>query len=218
MNEIKKDKLIKEIYVDEKTRFPVLEFHKLPFAVFWLPITRIQLEHFLSDVNDMRYDANWYSKLIMNNNPRVSPSNVNKNNINGVFATNILLVEARRIANWFGHFKGKSFDLPTREQWETLFNVCKNVPVLPLENISEEIDPRAELLLHRLNEKTPQKSLADQMLLKSSLSEYVYQDESRQSCQITGGIKDNFTSLRESLENVGDRRTNLTFRLILKYS
>lgn len=218
MNELKERNPIDKIYVDEKTRFPMIVFHELPFAVSWLPMTRVQLEFFLSDVNDIRFDANWYIDIILKNNPRVSPNHVKQDNLSGVFATNLLLKEARRVASWYGHFGGMPYDLPTKEQWEALYAVCEKSRPLSSDHIPKDIDPRAKSLLRRLNKQVSIQTLADQMLLNSTLSEYIYREESRQSCQITGRKKGEFTLLRGSLDREGDRRSNLTFRLICQLS
>jgi hypothetical protein len=202
---------------DNKTKFPLLSIPNVPFGVMWLPLTRIQLEFFLSDVNDVRYDSNWYQNVISKDNPRTSPNRVNNNNLRGVVTTNILLKEIQRIADWFGHHETQIYDLPTGKQWETIVGMCSELPAISLENIPADTDPRARILLQRLQEINQPNNLADQMLLGRYISEYVYRDDTRQTCQIVGrtvGGQIDFTSLRSPHDWEGDRQTRLSFRLI----
>lgn len=200
------------ISIDNRTRFPLLKITGLDFAICWLPITRVQLELFLSDVYDARYDANWYINQVLKDNPRVSPNNVTPKNVNGILATNILLTEARRIADWFSE-KGQLYDLPTAQQWTEIYNVCNKVEIQT--QLPEKIDHRAYVMITRLQKLSDAQTLADQMLINSNISEYVYSDEARQTCQITDGRRQgNITALTKSFQQEGSRRTNLTFRLI----
>lgn len=204
-----------KILTEGSTNFPIISLPDVPFDMMWLPFTRIQLEFFLSDVNDVRFDASWYANIVSKGNPRTSPNQINSNNVNGILATNILLREARQIADWFSRHDGYAYEIPTAEEWEMMVNACKEQSIIPLDDIPSDIDPRARVLLHRLNEINTSSNLAEQMMLGwERISEYVYQDNLRQTCQITGGSQGNFTQLIKSLDQVGDRQTYLTFRLI----
>jgi hypothetical protein len=39
----------------DRTGFPILEMPALPFGVLWLPVTKIQFEHFLVDTGCVGY-------------------------------------------------------------------------------------------------------------------------------------------------------------------
>lgn len=206
------------ISLDEKTRFPLITFDAISLTTFLLPITNVQLELFLSEVVDLRFDANWYQTKILNDkdNPRISINNVTQENISHHFATNILLGEARRIANWFGHFKGQIYDLPTKKEWNAIYaESSKQKLLLPDSQFPEDMDVRAKTILKGLfNAQKPQ-YLSDQMLLSTSrIVEYVYQDDTRHTCVLTGRTPETFTPLRHPQQEIGDRKANLTFRLI----
>lgn len=42
--------------VDPRTRFPLVEVPGQNFALFWLPLTRVQAEYFLSDTITSQFD------------------------------------------------------------------------------------------------------------------------------------------------------------------
>lgn len=202
------------VRADPKTRFPLLSIPGVPFETMWLPFTRIQLELFLSEINDIRYDAAWYAQKISKNNPRTSPNRLDAFNLNGAFATNVLLHEARRIADWFGQQKGYVFDLPTTENWTQLCSVTASTPAFSVNEIPAETDPRARIIVQRLNDIGSPTNLAEQMMLGAEISEYVYQGDARQFCQIANGCNNDFIQLRPEHTQLGDRQPNLSFRLI----
>ncbi|MCO5187075.1 MAG: hypothetical protein M9928_11040 [Anaerolineae bacterium] len=203
-----------EIWVDSNTNFPLLKIDGLDFDVMWLPFTRVQLEHFLCDVNDMRFDAHWYTNVVAKDNPRVSPHNISAKNIASALATNLLLWEARRIRDWFGHEGGFILDLPTTSEWRELNQITTKIPAQPLDNLPSEVDPRAQVIIQRLQDSLSPSKLADQMLLNANIHEYVYLNNARQSCCYTARNKNDFIKFRAEVDQSGERKTNLTFRLV----
>jgi hypothetical protein len=205
------------IVCDSKTKFPILSIPNIPFDVMWLPLTRIQLEFFLSDVNDVRYDAAWYEQVISKDNPRISPSQLNSSNFKGALATNILLKEVARIADWYGYHEKQIYDLPTAKQWEMIASLSTEQAAISLEDIPDDADPRVRTILKRINEIGKPDNLAHQMLLGWNISEYVYRDDARQVCQVAAATlagKVVFTSLRSPHDLEGNRQADLSFRLI----
>lgn len=207
-----------KIILDEKTRFPLISFDEIPLTVFLLPITNIQLELFLSEVIDLRFDANWYQTKVLNDkdNPRISINNVTQENVSHHLATNILVGEARRIANWFGHFEGQIYDLPTKKEWRVIYKAANKQKPLSLDSqFPDDIDARAKTLLKGLYNAQKPQYLSDQMLLSTNrIVEYVYQDDTRHICEITGQNPENFTPLRQPQQEIGYRKANLTFRFV----
>src|SRR5437660_843621 len=96
----------------DRTGFPILEMPALPFGVLWLPVTKIQFEHFLVDTG--AFDNAWYQDKLNNWNPRISAGNLGVTNYWQAFMTGILPSEAIRYAEWVG----QGADLPTAKEWK----------------------------------------------------------------------------------------------------
>jgi hypothetical protein len=94
--------------------------------IHWLPVTKIQLEHFLCDVGDSAFDADWYDRLLTLN-PRLSPREINERNYWRAFATGLQPTEAERFARWCGD----EYALPTTIQWFDTYRFLRDLVVPP---------------------------------------------------------------------------------------
>jgi hypothetical protein len=165
----------------DRTGFPLVETPDLPFAFLWLPITKIQFEHFLVDTE--AFDNNWYQDKLRYNG-RVSPYNLSVSNYWQAFMTGILPVEALRYAAWYGG----NFDLPTAREWKDTFDYFARweaepdfiAAILQTANLSE----RARALIANLEVVTQQESrqlaggkrlLCDQMAMRLGVAEIAYE-------------------------------------------
>ena len=216
----------------DRTGFPILEMSALPFGVLWLPVTKIQFEHFLVDTG--AFDNSWYQDKLQNYNPRISAGNLGVTNYWQAFMTGILPFEAQRYAEW----AGRGSDLPTAQEWKSALTTLANLPadrafheaVLRLPGLNE----RARLLIQRmdqvLQEERSQLSdgsfLCDQMAMRLGILELMYEDSLRRSfcCwgqpnrRFVGGISN---PLRDAAPNRftdrnGIRMKTVGFRLILR--
>jgi hypothetical protein len=172
-----------EVTVD-KANFPIVRVPALGFDIYWLPITKIQFEHFMCDTG--LYDNNWYQDKLRQYNDRVSPGSINLGNYWGVFMTGILPAEALRFASWCG----RGFDLPTAQEWKKTIQYFANISAgeefIDAVTSALGISERAKLLVERLEHVTSSDSqqlggggrlLCDQMLLRLGIMEYIYEDE-----------------------------------------
>lgn len=213
--------------------FPLLDLPEVGFAIHWFPVTKIQVEYFLSVVNDTRYDENWYTSLL-NFLPRISPGSIRPSNYWQSFITGILPAEAQRFSQWCG----RGFDLPTASEWIHAYHYLHQFPASP-DNIAavfehspaaNGIQERTERLInaverasanedHHLGEA---RTLADQMLMRLGVMEYVYEDEQRDTFGGLGishpGLLPTFREA-ESLQSLTNRHEGLRlkqygFRLI----
>lgn len=219
-------------YVDPRTHFPLVEVPGQDFALFWLPMTKVQIEYFLSDAVDSQFDRAWYHERLRSN-PRITPEQLTAQNLLQAFLTHISFYEASVFSRWYG----KGFDLPTSEEWHRALRTFDQVAADPdfVEQILAlpAIHPRARLLVQSCENALPgyqrlrdasERRLSHQLLLRSGMLEYVYQDTAHNRCGACGSSlqsgrygnagQDLFLPLRNA--DIGDRMPNLGLRPILR--
>lgn len=221
-------------FVDPKTRFPLLEVPGQNFALFWLPVTKIQIEYFLSDTLDSQFDRTWYHARLRVN-PRIMPEQLNAQNLLQAFLTHISFYEARVFSHWYG----KHFDLPTEEEWHQAQWAFEQIAAHAeyVQQILQlpALHPRARLLIQACENALPgyqrlrdpsERKLSHQLLLRAGILEYVYQDTLYDRCGACGSSlqagrnstsgQNTFQPLRNA--DIGDRMLNLGLRPILRSS
>lgn len=95
--------------------FPMVELKKRNLFIHLLPVTRIQFERFIS-ISGKGYGDSWY-EAVESLNSRVSPAKIDSENYEGAFIGGITPSEAMD----FIHSLGKSYDLPTVEEWQDAY-------------------------------------------------------------------------------------------------
>jgi hypothetical protein len=103
------------VVVDNKSHFPLLEIKDIGSLTLW-PITKIQFEEYISQVN--RYGDTWYDE-ILNCNPRVSYQQVSKKNYERLFITGLNIEEVLSFSKWFG----EDFRIPSVEEWREIYRL-----------------------------------------------------------------------------------------------
>jgi hypothetical protein len=219
-------------HVDPRTHFPLVEVPGQDFALFWMPVTKVQIEYFLSETIDSQFDRAWYHERLRNN-PRIMPEKLIAQNLLQAFLTHITFYEASVFSQWYG----KGFDLPTSEEWYRTLRAFDQIAAHPafVEQILDlpNIHPRARLLVQSCENALPgyqrlrdtsERKLSHQLMLRSGMLEYVYQDTAYNRCGACGlslqsgrygnSGQDTFLHLRH--EDVGDRMPNLGLRPILR--
>jgi hypothetical protein len=216
----------------DKTGFPIINVPTLPFGILWLPVTKIQFEHFLVDTG--AFDNDWYRDKLQSYNPRVSAGNLSVANYWQAFITGILPSEALRYAEW----AGLGYDLPTAQEWKRALTTLAGwqadaaflEAVLALPNLNERARNLIKKLEYVLLEERAQLSdgrfLCDQMAMRLGVLELLYEDAQRLSfcCwgqpnrRFSGGINN---PLRDTAPNRfnnrnGIRMKTVGFRLILR--
>jgi len=170
------------IIADDRTCFPLVVIPGLPFHVGWLPLTWIQLEYFLSETSDRRFDSAWYQDVVSRTN-RVSSSVVGSSNFPNLFVRGLKLQEAQLIGRWWSEDR---FFLPTVGQWMHVQQEVLAHPAIfnPFEGqIAQELHPRALRVAKIIEEVTSEaqpesaRTLGDQMLLRNGLRELVTSEE-----------------------------------------
>lgn len=167
-----------EIMGDERTGFPLVKVTtpELAFQVGWLPLTWVQLEYFLAETFDRRFDAAWYQNMLSRSG-RISASSLTRfADFPSLFVRGLTLQEAQIIGRWWG---GDRFIVPTVKQWQDIQQAVLGQPLINLEtfNIEPSLSARAIRTSIVLEKLAPisgtQRSLADQMLLRGGLREMV---------------------------------------------
>ncbi len=162
--------------------FPMVWFSAVGGYVHWLPLTKIQVEYFLSVTNEASFDETWYNRLI-SLNPRISPGQARASNYGQLFATGILPREGYRVAMWCG----RSYDLMTAQEWLEVFQEASSqTPLADTRALiaSDQTSERAKTLIEAVERATNgqnnnKRTLAQQMLLQGGTMEYVYETSDR---------------------------------------
>lgn len=187
--------------LDERTHFPMIWVDAIDAYLQWLPVTKVQFEYFLCEVNDSQFDEGWYDE-ILSLNSRISPGAIRPSNYWRALMTGILPSEAQRFARWCG----PDYALPTLEEWMVAYRALQQKPLVDIQAILSltKLNPRARVLVQRLD-SAPQQALtqlrynrtpAEQMLLRLGVLEWV---ECRSQAKAWGGIGETNTSFHSAL-------------------
>jgi hypothetical protein len=219
--------------VDPHTRFPLVDVPGQGFALFWLPLTKVQIEYFLSDNTDRQFDRAWYRERLRAQ-PRVIPEKLSAHNLVQAFITSITFDEARVFSRWYG----QGYDLPTTEEWYQALHIFEKVAADPafIEQIMAlpELHPRARLLIQACEKALPayqrirdfsEYRLSHQMMMSPGILEYVYQDGNHSLCAACGFSPHVISSappgqgVARSLlsPKLGDRMASLGVRPLLRW-
>jgi hypothetical protein len=183
----------------DRAGFPSIFVESIGAFMHWLPVTKIQMEYFMSSTSEALYNDSWY-RDVLGYNPRVSPSNINGSNYWEAFITGILPRDARNYARW----ARESYNLPTAQEWFDAYQYLLDIPASP-EHIEQILDTprlnaRVKTLLQNVEESAQQaefqldgrRSLADQMLMRLGVMEFVYRDAQRNTFGGYGQTHSNF--------------------------
>jgi hypothetical protein len=124
------------LHVD-RTGFPMLWMPRIAAFVHALPVTKVQLELFLSDARDAHLDKDWYFGL-HEANQRVTARDVNSTNYWRAFATGLTPNQAERYATWCG----PDYRLPTEQEWFTAFGELQTFEPALLYELRESLELR----------------------------------------------------------------------------
>lgn len=164
----------------DPTGFPMVWFDEIDAYVHWLPVTKIQFEHFLCAAPDAYFDGRWYEE-ILRLNPRATPRALCAESYWRALLTGVLPSEAQRFASWCG----EGYRMPTDGEWTRLYQTVHTVSsvALPLigdrngdnriQTLLERVDAALDAALRRLGKA---RGLADQMLLRHGAMEWVRLD------------------------------------------
>lgn len=163
-------------FVLDRAGWPMLWVDAIQAYVHWLPITKLQAEYFLCSTGDSQFDERWYEDVLYLN-PRITGDQVHDDNYWKAFLTGILPHEARCIAQWCD----PQCRIPTLEEWLNIYQALKRLPAQAHAlDMMGPLRPRAQMLLERLDSVSrevagsrSQRTLADQMLMRMGVIEWV---------------------------------------------
>jgi hypothetical protein len=162
----------------DPTGFPMIWVDSIGAWLHWLPVTKIQFEHFLCDAADRAFGISWYEE-ILRLNPRVTPSKISQANYWHALLTGIQPSEAQRFAFWCGD----GYRLPTSEEWTEAYAALAAMPVVDTSDLGDG-DGRSSRITELLTnlevssevaaeQMGYSRGLADQMLMRLGVLEWV---------------------------------------------
>ncbi|MEM7128918.1 MAG: hypothetical protein AAF702_21475 [Chloroflexota bacterium] len=190
-----------EIILD-RAGFPMILIEPLSSYIHWLPITKIQIEYFLCSTNETAFDDLWYQN-VLGLNGRVSPGKIGQDNYWQAIATGIIPRDMKRFAAWCNQ-SSSSFDIPTAEEWFTTYEYVRAIgdDKVNIDQIlkQSQLTQRAKMLIENIEFSTSKatfeldgtRTMADQMLMRLGVMEYVYLDEQRNTYGGYGQTNSNF--------------------------
>lgn len=190
-----------EITLD-RAGFPMIFIEPLSSYIHWLPITKIQIECFLCSTNETTFDDSWY-RNVLGFNDRVSPGKIGQNNYWQAIATGIQPRDLKRFAVWCSQ-STSSFDILTADEWFTVYEYTRLVQEdkAHIDQIvkQDQLTQRAKMLIENIEFSTSQatfeldgpRTMAEQMLMRLGVMEYVYLTEQRNTYGGYGQTNSNF--------------------------
>ena len=215
----------------DRAGFPMVFVPDISAYIHWLPVTKIQLEYFLTSTSETMYGESWY-RNILSFNPRVSPGNVNSGNYWHSLVSGILPADAKRFALWCG----ENYDLPTKDEWFSAYKYFhgETADTRYTQTVLDtpRMKPRTRTLIRNIEYSTGTlsfqledgRTVADQMLMRLGVMEFVYLNEQRNTYGGFGQTNSNFfgslqtpsSGFPERLNNERDgaQMSHYGFRLI----
>ena len=195
----------------DRTGFPMVWVDAINAYVHWIPVTKLQFEYFLCAAPHSHFDASWYDEVLFLN-PRVAPNEIRASNYWNAFLTGIMPSEVQRFARWCGD----EYAMPTLKDWFTAYKALKALPAEPRSVIDSigNLRERAQVVLARLDsastialkESGYERTLADQMLMRMGVMEWV---ECPSQHSRWGGMGQTFPSFHGSLFTPDHGRPNI---------
>jgi len=156
-------------FITDRSGFPMIWIENLNAYLHYFPVTKVQVERFLCQTDDSRYDGEWYDELLRLNT-RTSTVSIKEKTLFGVWATGLLPAEAEDFCEW----SGNGMRLPTHEEWRTAYQSLKKLPVQKVDwqKVQSGIQSRTLHLLNQLPLGEPA-NMAEQMYLRNGVFEWV---------------------------------------------
>jgi hypothetical protein len=171
--------------VDSPTGFPLVTFPCLPVQIGLLPLTWVQLEYFLTETSDRRFDAAWYQRRVQEVQ-RATTSALRPGQTDALFVRGLTIAEIQGIGRWWG---GERFFVPTAQEWQQVADAT--MQSAPLDWRAVSVQSRASLVLEKLETlaataSADARTLADQMIMRGGMRELVmYSSDSAAAAAIT---------------------------------
>ena len=186
--------------ITDRAGFPLLWVEETDTYLHWLPVSKVQFEYFLCAATDSRLDDKWYEQ-ILGLNPRITPAGIRVRNYWKSFLTGVLPDEARRFSRWCG----EEYEIPSLEDWFATYKVLRGKEPLDIRWKEElpNLKPRALRIIENVEKASislaksarRSRSLADQMLMRYGVMEWVELQGGRQSWGGMGELVNDFAGL-----------------------
>lgn len=159
----------------DKTGFPMIWLDEIDAYIHWLPVSKVQFEHFLCDSPGVPFDEEWYDQVLQLNE-RITPKRARKNNYWQLFLSGIKPNEVEWVVEWFGD----EYEIPSLDEWNQAYRSLKAMPSVDHLFQNTKLNERARTILTKIDEITKaiyrrrqRRTIADQMLMRLGVMEWV---------------------------------------------
>lgn len=190
---------------------PLIWVSALNGYLHYLPVLRPQFEYFLCDQPSTTFDQTRYEAMLdihlprkpdgtaePRKKPRTRPAMVKDSDYYEALLTGIHPSEAEAYLAWHNLQGAGEYDLPSDKQWKDAFAELNKKPRLNVKAAFSDLElkPRFRALIERLDglaaqlvarQERREPTLAEQMLLRNGLMEWVRYNDSKRLCPDYGG-------------------------------
>jgi hypothetical protein len=203
----------------DRTGYPMIRVDPLDCFVHLFPVTRVQFEKFIASGFGAGFDDEWYGARLLSN-PRVSYSDISREDYEGLFATSVTIAEVEMFANWL-RCGLETFSLLSSEEWELGYQwLLTKKPTAPPPEVTES---GALSTWQFIQTHLSPQSLGDCALMSNGVMEWVAFKSSPQEKRYCGLGRPRahfspqpFRNIFEPSIPLIDRPRNFGFRLRMK--
>jgi len=145
----------KELIVTDPTGFPMIHVPSINAWLGWLPVTMIQLETFLCEQPEPRFNTSWY-RALEHAESRVTPQQITSDILYRAFVTQLTPADIQRYCQWLTEKDKCEYRLPTSGEWVSAYRDLERTQKTP-DPLSEVQSERTRILLTNVDSAIRQK-------------------------------------------------------------
>ena len=164
---------VEQVWVLDRTGYPMVYVPTIDSYVQLFPLSKPQLERFLTEYGTLSRGDVWYRDLLTVS-PRTAIRDIESAHYESHFATGLLFPEVQQIVRWYG----PAYRIPSVEQWQAARDWLAQQPPSVLPAALETTMARTALKLwHVLLRVLSPQSLLDLSLMRRGIIEWVRDDK-----------------------------------------
>lgn len=194
------------LFSNDTSDFPMIRLPEMEIFISWYPITKLQFEDFLCRTDQSQFDGEWYQE-IREKNPRETASRLSSRNYWNAFLTGIKPDEVDSYVRELG----MDYFILSFDDWFTMYQKAKQMEPIDISIVLSQVRNVAmRKLIERLDQILPriarslnpanEYKLADQMLMRHGVGEWIYSENRKQNWEIAGMPNANFHKQQAAID------------------